>query len=29
MWMKRVLVLERQYGDASFHRGRAAARLLD
>jgi alkylation response protein AidB-like acyl-CoA dehydrogenase len=29
MWMKRVLVLERQYGDAPFHRRRAAARLLD
>ena len=29
MWMKRVLVLERQYGDARFHRKRAAALLLD
>ena len=27
MWMKRVLVLERQYGDARFHRSRAS-RLL-
>jgi len=29
MWMKRVLVLERQYGDAAWHRTRAAAALLD
>ncbi|MEZ4215383.1 MAG: acyl-CoA dehydrogenase [Myxococcota bacterium] len=28
MWMKRVLVLERQYGDAAWHRTRAAAALL-
>lgn len=27
MWMKRVLVLERQYGDARFHRARAASQL--
>lgn len=27
MWMKRVLVLERQYGDARHHRRRAAALL--
>jgi alkylation response protein AidB-like acyl-CoA dehydrogenase len=28
MWMKRVLVLERQYGDARHHRTRAAHHLL-
>ncbi len=28
MWMKRVLVLERQYGDARHHRARAAIHLL-
>jgi len=28
MWMKRVLVLERQYGDAAWHRARAATALL-
>ena len=28
MWMKRVLVLGREYGDARFHRKRAAAALL-
>ena len=28
MWMKRVLVLERQYGDARYHRARAADLLL-
>ena len=28
MWMKRVLVLERQYGSARYHRARAAAELL-
>jgi len=29
MWMKRVLVLERLHGDASWHRQRAARLLLD